>query len=90
MPHYAIFDREAGMLQFDVAAADKQAAMKAFDALVGIDPHSDGLDAVADEFLILPVSPAEMAKITAWVDRGSKASEAPAFLSGAFPGRLGT
>lgn len=59
MSYYAIQDRGIGYIQWVGEADDEMAALRAFDDDVGIDPHDEGLEAVAGHFQITELTETE-------------------------------
>jgi hypothetical protein len=77
MKHFVIFDRNAGLLQFSGEFASAEAAIEAFDADVGIDPHGQGLDAIAALYDTREVTAEQRAAVEDWCAHGSKADQFP-------------
>lgn len=76
---YAIFDRNAGLLQFICEAQDERDALGKFDANAGIDPQGEGLDAIFNrgDWDIREVTAEQVAALEAWADAGSPADRFP-------------
>lgn len=70
-----ICDRNAGFIQWISDKTDHMEALQEFDAKVGIDPNSTGLD-LADWHFI-DADEALAAKLDAWMEKGHPASECP-------------
>lgn len=50
MRYYAIQSKDPGYIEYVTAAEHEQTAFRAFDDHVGIDPHEEGLDVIADRY----------------------------------------
>lgn len=76
--YYVILDKNVGHLQWYGKYESPEAALAAFDADVGIDPHDNGID--IDDWQIVAVTPQELRRVKAWADRGHPADKCPACL----------
>lgn len=69
----AIFDNNAGYLQYISAATTPTAALAEFDNKIGIDPNDEGLDVVADEFSFYEITSEEAAAMESEDSRNCQA-----------------
>jgi hypothetical protein len=66
MTKFAIFDCNAGLLQWTGEGETARDVLIQFDKAVGINPHGLSMDAVAAEFVAYEVSDAEAVELQAW------------------------
>lgn len=63
MRHYAIQSNDPGYIEYVTAAEDEQSAFRAFDRDVGIDPHDEGLDVVAEKYECTELTAAQYSRL---------------------------
>lgn len=80
MPHYVIFDRANGLVQWHGAFASPEAALADFDDKVGIDPNGEGLDRIAENYLINEVPAESYAEAVKWWESTGKVTDWPPHL----------
>jgi hypothetical protein len=66
MTKFAIFDRNAGLLQFTGTGETPRDVLVQFDKAIGINPHDLPMDDVAEEFCAYALTDADDAALQAW------------------------
>lgn len=66
MPKFALFDRNARLFQWMGEGATPRDVLVQFDREIGINPHNQPMDEVAEQFFALELEGSDEAALRAW------------------------